>query len=110
MIYVSDMMPCMPNRNWRWREACHMFCTGDLDELHAFAGRLGLRRAWFQADSAMPHYDLTRAKRRQAVRAGVIAANRRAEALWIRAWRQIRNMEQAGQTVDMIRRAMSEGG
>lgn len=29
-----------------------------LDELHAFARRLGLRREWFQ-DGRHPHYDLT---------------------------------------------------
>ncbi len=27
---------------------CHMATDGELAELHAFAGRLGLRRRWFQ--------------------------------------------------------------
>jgi len=38
----------------RW---CHLIAD-TLDELHALAERVGLRRAWFQADSSMPHYDI----------------------------------------------------
>ena len=37
---------------------CHMATDGELDELHAFAARLGLRRRWFQRD----HYDLPPAR------------------------------------------------
>jgi len=52
----------------RW---CHL--TADtVDELHAFAARLGLKRAWFQDHSRHPHYDLTPGKRAQAVRMGAI--------------------------------------
>ena len=89
MIYVGDICPCIPNHNWRYRESCHLFCGGDLDELHVFAAKLGLRREWFQDKASMPHYDLTRAKRRQAIRLGAIPAGRRVEGLWIRAWRRI---------------------
>ncbi len=45
---------------------CHMATDGDLDELHAFAARLGLRRRWFQRD----HYDLPPHGRRAAVALG----------------------------------------
>lgn len=42
----------------------------DLEALHDFARRLGLRRSWFQG-GARPHYDLTTpAKAEQAVRLG----------------------------------------
>src|SRR6185436_13568665 len=45
---------------------CHMATDGELDELHAFAARLGLRRRWFQRD----HYDLPPHGRRAAVALG----------------------------------------
>lgn len=50
----------------------------DLDELHAFARRVGLRREWFQ-DGPRPHYDLTthRALER-ALHAGAKRVSRRA--------------------------------
>lgn len=88
MIYVGEMMACLVNSNWRWRESCHLFCNGNLDELHTFAVKLGLRREWFQKHAAMPHYDLTRAKRQQALCLGAIPADRRTEGLWIKTWRQ----------------------
>ncbi|MBD3004807.1 DUF4031 domain-containing protein [Streptomyces sp. 5-10] len=50
----------------RW---CHL--TSDTrEELHAFAGQLGLKRSWFQDHEIRWHYDLTPGKRAQAVRLG----------------------------------------
>lgn len=49
--------------------------ASSLEELHAMAGRIGLQRAWFQEKLGRPehdHYDLTRAKRRQAIAAGAV--------------------------------------
>ncbi len=48
----------------------HMACDGDLDELHRFAGRLGLPRRAFQDHRLVPHYDLTPEKRALAVQLG----------------------------------------
>lgn len=68
MIYVDGL------RNWGWvlrrkrTESCHMVAD-TLEELHAFAKRLALKRAWFQP-SSYPHYDLTPNKRALAVRLG----------------------------------------
>jgi predicted kinase len=45
---------------------CHMTTDGSFEELHAFAARLGLRRAWFQRD----HYDLPPHGRAAAVALG----------------------------------------
>lgn len=53
------------------KQSCHMTCDGDLEELHRFAERIGLRRSWFQRGS-LPHYDLTPNKRSQAVRLGAV--------------------------------------
>lgn len=49
---------------------CHM-AADTLDELHAMAERLGVRRH-FQDKPGMPHYDLCKATRRQAVKAGAV--------------------------------------
>jgi predicted kinase len=51
----------LPFTSW-----CHMATDGDFAELHAFAARLGLRRAWFQRD----HYDLPPHGRAAAVALG----------------------------------------
>jgi hypothetical protein len=72
-VYVDEIRPCLPNRNWRWRESCHLFADS-LDELHAFAARLGLRREWFQEHRLLDHYDLTVSKRAHAVRLGASEA------------------------------------
>lgn len=48
---------------------CHMFAD-TLEELHAMAKQLGLKREWFQEHN-FPHYDLLPRRRAAAVRAGV---------------------------------------
>jgi hypothetical protein len=47
-----------------------MMTDGNLEELHAFAARLGLQRRWFQNKASGPHYDLSQNKRWQAIRLG----------------------------------------
>jgi hypothetical protein len=47
-----------------------------LEELHAFALRLGLRREWFQ-DHRHPHYDLLGAKPDEAIALGAIRVTSR---------------------------------
>jgi len=68
-VYVDILRPCLPSGPWRWRKSCHLLAD-HLDELHAFARRLGLKRSWFQARLVLPHYDLTAPKRDTAVRLG----------------------------------------
>jgi len=41
------------------------------EELHYFAGRMGLFRSWFQRGS-LPHYDLTKGMRLLAVKLGAV--------------------------------------
>jgi hypothetical protein len=65
-----------------WTGGGHMQAD-TLDELHAMAVRLGLRRTWFQSRPGRPwhdHYDLTRSKRDQALRLGAIAVTSREAA------------------------------
>jgi hypothetical protein len=57
----------------RW---CHMIAD-TLDELHALAARIGLRRAWFQGESSAPHYDIgTDGKRALAIAEGAVDCER----------------------------------
>lgn len=55
---------------------CHMFAD-TVDELHATAAKIGLRRDWFQSNSRTPHYDLTPSKRKLALAAGARPVNAR---------------------------------
>jgi hypothetical protein len=84
-VYVDDMgMPAhVGGLNARWS---HLIADTP-DELHEFAERLGLERAWFQDPTvngkplAEPgtrgaenwHYDVTASKRKQAIRLGAVA-------------------------------------
>lgn len=49
---------------------CHLYADS-VEELHAMAGKLGLKRAWFQ-DKRLQHYDLTPAMREKALAAGAV--------------------------------------
>ena len=36
----------------------HLVSTGTLEELHAFARQVGLKKGWYQAHPRHPHYDV----------------------------------------------------
>ncbi len=56
---------------------CHLSSTESAEELHEFAARLGLKRAWYHENSRNhPHYDLTtRRIRRKAVEMGAVVVS-----------------------------------
>lgn len=70
-VYVDRL------RSWGWKmrgrevDSCHLLTDGPLEELHALAERIGMKRAWFQG-KRIPHYDLTPSRRAAAVQAGAI--------------------------------------
>lgn len=86
-VYVDPLLACVPNPRWRWNRSCHLVADG-LEELHAFAVRIGLRRAWFQDHGTLPHYDLTEGRRERAVRLGAIEITREEMGQRIRAARE----------------------
>ena len=60
-------------------DGIHLTSTENEEELHAFAGKMGLKREWFQCHSdhperRRPHYDLTT---RSAVNRALIAGAKR---------------------------------
>lgn len=68
-VYVDSLFWTDRSRRWPYDQVCHLVAD-TLEELHAFAARLGLKRAWFQEHHFLPHYDLTAGKRAQAVALG----------------------------------------
>ena len=40
-------------------DGIHLVSDSSLEELHAFAQNMGLKRHWFQVHRNHPHYDLT---------------------------------------------------
>jgi hypothetical protein len=73
-VYVDDAFCGEPGSWGRWTGGGHMQAD-TLDELHAFAAKIGLKQSWFQSKPRRPdhdHYDLTQAKRDEAILSGAI--------------------------------------
>ncbi len=72
-VYIDDAFAA---GDWgRWSGGGHLQADTTA-ELHSFAGRLGLRREWFQTKpgrAEKDHYDLTRSLRAQAIAFGAVA-------------------------------------
>lgn len=88
-VYVDPLINWGQNdapKCFRNKPSCHMFAD-TLDELHAMAALIGLKREWFQNDRSLQHYDLTPNKRSLAVAFGVVELERR-EA--VEKWRGLR--------------------
>ncbi len=82
-VYVDPIMQHGGSASFRWTRSCHLYAD-TLDELHAFAGRIGLKRAWFQS-GRFPHYDLNEGRHRAAIASKAIQHDRRqAVDMWRR--------------------------
>jgi hypothetical protein len=82
-VYVDKL------RDWGWKlgPSCHLIADTN-EELHEFAAKLGMRRAWFQKVTSGPHYDLTASRRSVAVRLGAVELEDRPFHAKLKAWRQ----------------------
>ena len=69
-VYVDES-----RHNYGRMIMCHM-AADTLPELHEMADRIGVARRWFQ-DGRRPHYDICKAKRVLAVRAGAVETTSR---------------------------------
>ena len=68
---------------------CHMMAD-TLDELHAMADKIGMKRKWFQNNSDHPHYDLSLSKRALAIQNGAMEIDSRQLVDLVRKWRDWR--------------------
>jgi uncharacterized protein DUF4031 len=95
-VYVDDS-----RIRWRGREWSHLIAD-TTEELHAFATRLGLERAWCHRTPARPwkdHYDLPEGKRQVAIHQGARPITSREAAQMLRAKRlAFREAASAGRT------------
>lgn len=100
---------------WPWRGTtwCHLVSDDDLEELHAFAARLGCRRVSFQGD----HYDIDIDTREIAIEFGATALDsrdlvRRLKAAGLRLrpssyekWSMVDQWQQIQGVADVVDRA-----
>jgi len=73
-VYVDALRATKTTASWPYRYSAHLLADS-IEELHAFAESIGMRREWFQPGST-PHYDVTSARHRQAIAAGAKLLNR----------------------------------
>lgn len=70
-VFVSPLRSVRAGKGRR--ESCRLFTLpGWIPDLHSFAEVLDLRRSWFTDQVTMPHYLLTRLRRRRAVALGAV--------------------------------------
>jgi hypothetical protein len=60
--------------------SCHLTTDGPVGDLHAFAARIGMKRAWYQDHPVMPHYDLVPKRRAAALKLGAVFVPAREQA------------------------------
>lgn len=75
-VYVDQLVEYPPGtvkEAARVKYWCHMF-SDSLEELHAMAAKIGMRRSWFQGppEHKFPHYDVSTTYRMHAVRNGAV--------------------------------------
>lgn len=88
MILVDYCVPCRQTAKWPCPEACHMFAFPGvpLEDLHAMAKRIGLRREYFREHASLPHYDLSRTKQLIAISYGAKLVGRATVVEAMRQW------------------------
>ncbi len=78
-VYVDDAVTL-----WRGERWAHLMAD-TLDELHAFAARLGIPRRAFQDKTSGAHYDVTVGLREEAIRSGAVPISRHTDRDLVRA-------------------------
>ena len=85
-VYVDNVR----DYGWKHGPSCHLI--GDsVEELIAFAERIGMDREWFQPKSS-PHFDLTVYGRELAVEHGAIELEPRAFVAKLREIKKVANV------------------
>jgi hypothetical protein len=92
MVYVDTAAIQKGGRTW-----FHMLSDGSLDELHEIAGKIGLKREWFQ-DRDIPHYDVVTGKKHRAIQEGAEVANFEKMKELLAYWRTQKNAKNESKT------------
>jgi hypothetical protein len=95
-VYVDELRKHGGSASFRWEHSCHLYADS-VEELHAFASAIGLKRQWFQDKADFPHYDLTARRRRMAVEQGAMERDRYHAVNHSRALRGLPPMENPAQ-------------
>lgn len=80
-VMVDELVVWPHARHNCFKKGSAHLTADTLDELHAFAAKLGLKRSWFQNHPLAPHYDLSPAKRELALKLGAEFITARTQAL-----------------------------
>lgn len=67
-VYVDWLRKTPRTSSWPYTQSCHMLADS-VEELHAFAASIGMKREWFHPGST-PHYDLTATRQKLAIARG----------------------------------------
>ena len=87
---MAILVDCVPVRHGG-RTWYHMTSDESIEELQAFARRLGLKRSWMHTDGDLPRYAVVDRVRDEALRRGarkagcreILAAGRRLSKQWM---------------------------
>lgn len=71
VIYVGDI-----EYPFRDMLMSHM-AAPNIEALHKFAEKLGLKRKWFQDSDTFPHYDICKSKKKLAIKLGAVEVSDR---------------------------------
>lgn len=88
-VYVDPLLKHGGSSTFRWTTSCHLYAD-TVEELHAFAKRIGMKREWFQDHWSTAHYDLTEPRRKRAVELGAIEHTIREMVTFMREQRALR--------------------
>jgi hypothetical protein len=92
-VYVDTM-----RAKFKRMVMCHMIADS-LEELHAMAEKIGMKREWFQ-DTRWPHYDVSLSRKKLAIQYGAKEINRRELMDWMKRKMEERNEGQKGKAGD----------
>ena len=87
MVYVSPLITCLTNKNWRWNQVSHMVADTE-EELIDFAIKIGFEAKWrWIQRKTIVHFDLTKSKQAKAIKNGAKLQTMKEHVIWIRKYR-----------------------
>lgn len=95
-VYVDEVRR-WPTKIRCFRDGSAHLTADTVDELHMFARKILLKRAWFQDRGLVPHYDLTPARHEAALALGAVFVPAKEQARRRIAAREARAVEPEGE-------------